>query len=172
MARTSTHICPLPTELLSARTSTALINEYVERLRDSGVPQKTIALSLGFGSNYVSQLKDGKDLLPLPRVIAFAHAVRLSEAERHELLHTRLMELHGEKGEICVETVAQWASALCSPVGDGARLLEMWREATSPAPHLLAGLLDDPVRATRVRAAMEDVVQAELKAMADEAAIP
>lgn len=171
MAKPASHITPLPTELVSVKSSTELINEHVQRLLDRGERQKTIALSLGFGPNYVSMLKAGDDL-PLPRVIAFAHACRLTDAERHELLHTRLMELHGEKGEICVETLAQWASELCAPVGDEAKLIEMWREATGPAPHMLAGLLDDPTRAARVRVAMEAVVQAELKAMADEAAIP
>lgn len=171
MAKTPSHITPLPAKLVPEKSSTELINEYVERLRDSGVPQKTIALSLGFGPNYVSMLKAGEEL-PLPRVIAFAHAVRLTDAERHELLHTRLMELHGEKGEICVETLAQWADDLCSPVGDEAKLIEMWREATEPAPHMLAGLLEDPARAARIAAAMNEVVQAELKAMADKAAIP
>ncbi len=171
MAKTPSHITPLPVELLPTKSSTQLINEYVERLRDSGVPQKVIALSLGFGPNYVSMLKAGEEL-PLPRVVAFAHAVRLSDAERHELLHTRLMELHGEKGEICVETLAQWASELCAPLGDEAKLIQMWREATSPAPHLVAGLLDDPARAARIAAVMNEVVQAELQAMADEASIP
>ena len=130
-----------------------------------------VALSLGFGPNYVSMLKAGEDL-PLPRVIAFASAVRLNDDERRELLHTRLIELHGEKGEICVETLAQWANDLVAPVGDEGKLIEMWHDATSPAPHLLGGLLDDPARATRIRAVMHEVVQAELKAMADEAAMP
>lgn len=171
MAKTPSHFTPLPAELLPAKSSTQLINEYVERLRDSGVPQKVIALSLGFGPNYVSMLKAGEEL-PLPRVVAFAHVVRLTYAERHELLHTRLMELHGEKGEICVETLAQWASELCAPVGDEAKLIQMWREATSSAPHLVAGLLEDPARAARIAAVMNEVVQAELQAMADEASIP
>jgi hypothetical protein len=171
MAKTSSHITSLSAELLPAKSSTQLINEYVERLRDTGVPQKVIALSLGFGPNYVSMLKAGEEL-PLPRVVAFAHAVQLKDAERHELLHTRLMELHGKKGEICVETLARWADELCSPVGDEAKLIQMWRDATSPAPHLIAGLLDDPARAARIAAVMHEVVQAELKAMADEAAIP
>lgn len=169
MAKTSSHITPLPTGLVPAKSSTELINEYVERLRDSGVLQKTIALSLRFGPNYVSMLKAGDELLPLPRVVAFAHAVRLTPAERYHLVHTRLMELHGEKGELCVETIAQWADEAYSPVGDEAKLIELWRSATLPAPHLLSGLLDDPVRAARVHAAMEAVVQAELQAMADEA---
>ncbi len=171
MAKTPSHITPLPAELLPAKSSTQLINEHVQRLLDRGERQKTIALSLGFGANYVSMLKAGEEL-PLPRVIAFAHAVRLTDAERHELLHTRLMELHGEKGEICVETLAQWASELCSPVGDEAKLIQMWREATSPAPHMVAGLLDDPARAARIAAVMNAVVQSELQAMADEASIP
>lgn len=171
MAKAPSHITQLPAELVPAKSSTQLINEYVERLRDSGVPQKTIALSLGFGPNYLSMLKAGEEL-PLPRVIAFAHAVRLTDAERHELLHARLMELHGEKGEICVETLAHWADKLCSLVGDEAKLIEMWREATGPAPHMLAGLLEEPARAKRIADAMNEVVQAELRAMAEEAAIP
>ena len=171
MAKTASHITPLPAELLPTKSSTQLINEHVQRLLDSGERQKTIALSLGFGANYVSMLKAGEEL-PLPRVIAFAHAVRLSDAERHELLHARLMELHGAKGEICVETLVEWAVDLVSPVGDEGKLIEMWREATSPAPHLLAELLEDPARAARIRAAMEAVVQEELQAMADEADVP
>lgn len=172
MAKTPSHITPLPAELVPAKSSTQLIREYVERLRDTGVRQKVVALTLGFKPNYVSQLKDGTDFIPLPRVIAFADAVRLSDTERHELLHARLMELHGEKGEICVETLAQWADELCSPVGDEATLIEMWREAIRPAPHMLAGLLEDPVRADRISSAMNAVVQAELRAMAEEVSIP
>lgn len=171
MAKTSSHITPLPAELVPAKSSTQLINDYVRRLRDSGVPQKAIALSLGFGPNYVSMLKGGEEL-PLPRVIAFAQALRLSAAERHELLHARLMELHGEKGEFCVETLAQWAGELCSPIGDEAKLIELWREATKPAPHMLAGLLQEPARFARIADVMNEVVQAELRAKAKEAAIP
>jgi hypothetical protein len=172
MAKTPSHITPLPAELLPTKSSTQLINEHVQRLRDCGVPQKTIALTLGFGPNYVSMLKAGVDDLPLPRVMAFASAVRLSDAERRELLDTRLKELHGAKAEICVETLANWAVDLVSPVGDEGKLIDIWRETTSPAPHLLAGLLEDPTRVARIRAAMEAVVQEELRAMADEASIP
>ncbi len=57
-------------------------------------------------------------------------------------------------------------------MGDEGKLIEMWHDATSPAPHLLGGLLDDPARAARICAVMHEVVQTELKAMADEAAIP
>jgi hypothetical protein len=171
MPKTASHIPPLPADLLPAKSSTHLINGHIKRLRDSGVPQKVIALSLGFGPNFVSMLKGG-DELPLPRVIAFATAARLNDEERKELLHTRLLELHGEKGEICAETLAQWAVDLVAPVGDEAKLIEMWRNATSPAPHLVAGLLDDPARAARIAAVMNDVVQAELNTMAEEAAIP
>lgn len=171
MAKTPSHISPLPADLVPAKSSTQLINQHVERLCASGVPQKAIALSLGFGANYVSMLKKG-DELPLPRVIAFAKAVRLSEPERRELLHTRLMELHGEKGEICVETLAQWADDLFSPVGDEAKLIELWRAAADPAPSLLVGFLDDPARAARIGAVMREMVQEELKAMSDEASIP
>lgn len=172
MAKPPSHIPPLPADLAPVKSSTQLINEHVQRLLDSGQRQKTIALSLGFKPNYVSQLKEGVDLLPLSRVIAFAAAARLTEEERSELLHARLMELHGEKGEICVETLAQWAVDLASPVGDEGKLLAMWRDATNPAPHLLATILDDPTHAARIRAAMVAVVQAELQAMANEAALP
>lgn len=171
MAKTASHINPLPPELLPTKSSVQQINEHIQRLLDSGERQKTIALSLGFSANYVSMLK-AREELPLPRVIAFAHAARLSDAERRELLHTRLMELHGAKGEICVETIAEWAVDLVSPVGDEGKLIEMWREATGVAPHLLFGLLEDPGRAARIRSVMEAVAQEELQAMADEAAIP
>ena len=171
MAKTASHITPLPAELLPAKSSTQLINEHVQRLLDSGELQKTIALTLGLGANYVSMLKAGEEL-PLPRVIAFAHAVRLSDAERHELLHARLMELHGAKGEICVETLAEWAVDLVSAAGDESKLIEMWRETTGPAPHLLVDLLGDAARVARIRAVMEAVVQEELQGMADEAHVP
>lgn len=167
----SSHISPLHPDLVPARSSTELINAYVERLRGQGVPQKVVALSLGFGPNYVSMLKKGEEL-PLPRVIAFAHAARLSDAEREELLHARLMELHGEKGEFCVETLAEWATTLCAPVGDEAKLIAMWREACAPAPQHLWGLLDNEEAAQRIRSAMTQAVQLELKAMAEEAAQP
>lgn len=169
MAKTASHIEPLPAAAMPAKSSTQLINEHIERARENGLLQKEIALSLNFGPNYVSMLKGGEEL-PLPRVLPFAAALRLSDAEKHELLHTRLMELHGQKGEICMETIATWASELCAPFGDEAKLIEMWREASSPAPHLVAGLLNDPKAAARIKAVIEDVVQAELKAMADEAA--
>lgn len=168
MSKTPHHVAALPAELVPLKSSTELINKYVKRLCDSGVPQKSIALSLGFSANYTSMLKAGDQLLPLPRVIAFAHAAKLSDAERHELLHTRLMELHGEKGEICVETLAQWAADLCSPLGDEAKLIRMWHEAIAPAPHMLIGLLEDPARAARMTAAINEIVQEELKTMADE----
>ncbi|MFK4705920.1 hypothetical protein ABIC83_002759 [Roseateles asaccharophilus] len=171
MAKTAFHVSPLHPELAPAKSSTQLISDHVERLRAGGVPQKVIALSLGFGANYVSLLKAGEGL-PLTRVIAFAAAARLSDAERQELLHNRLMELHGEKGEICIETLAQWAVDLVAPVGDEGKLLELWRTATSPAPHLVAGLLADPVKAARVAEVLNQVVQEELQAMAAEAAIP
>ena len=74
MAKTASHIPPLLPELLPTKSSTQLINEHVQRLIDGGERQKTIALSLGFGANYVSMLKAGEEL-PLPRVVAFAHAV-------------------------------------------------------------------------------------------------
>lgn len=172
MTKTPSRPVPLPAELMPAKSSTQLVNEHVQRFLDGGGLQKAIAASLGFNPNYVSQLKEGVDLLPLPRIMAFAAAVHLSDEERSELLHARLMELHGEKGAICVETLAQWAVDLVAPIGDEARLIEMWREATCPAPYLLGGLLNDPTRAARIAAVMNDVVQAELQALADEVAMP
>ena len=67
MAKTSSHITPLPADMVPTKSSNQLINEHVQRLLDRGERQKTIALSLGFKPNYVSQLKDGVDLLPLGR---------------------------------------------------------------------------------------------------------
>ncbi|MDP3350249.1 MAG: hypothetical protein Q8S92_14755 [Hydrogenophaga sp.] len=51
MAKTPSHITPLTVELPPAKSSTQLISEYVERLRDSGVRQKVVALTLGFKPN-------------------------------------------------------------------------------------------------------------------------
>lgn len=172
MAKPSSHIEPLPVGLGPWTSSTDLICEHIERLRASGVPQKVVALSLGFGSNYISMLKSRKDELPLPRIIAFAHVLGLTEAQREELLHTRLLELHGQKGEICVETLAQWAKDLCALVGDEALLLQAWQEATAPAPQLLWGVLDNPKAYQRIRDAMVEVAQAELQKMAAEANQP
>jgi hypothetical protein len=169
MAKTPSHIEPLPAGAMPAQSSTQLIREHIARLKDERIPQKVIALSLGFGANYVSMLKKGEEL-PLPRVLAFAVAARLSDQDKHELLRTRLMELHGQKGEICMETIATWAAEMCAPFGDEAKLLDMWREAASSAPWLVAGLLDEPSAAARVKAAIEAVVQEELRKQADEAA--
>lgn len=171
MSKHPSHIDPLPASLRPAKSSTQLINEHVERLRAAGTPQKVIALSLGFGPNYVSMLKAGEEL-PLPRILAFAAAARLSDAERRELLHTRLMELHGNSGQICVETLAHWAEDLCAPIGDEAALLTMWREATAPAPWMLMELLKDPRHAARVQAVFNEITQEELRACADYAATP
>jgi hypothetical protein len=151
MPKIAPHVAPLPADLKPTRSSTELINGHVQRLKDNGVPQKAIARTLGFGDNYVSMLKAGEDL-PLPRVIAFAAAARLSPAERFELLDTRLMELHGGRGDFDVEALAAWGAELFSPTGDEGALMAMWREATEPAPHLLVGLLANPAAAARVKA--------------------
>lgn len=161
----------LPSDLVPAKSSTQLIREHVERLRESGVPQKVIALSMGCTDHYISMLKKTTEL-PLSRVTAFAAAARLSDKERRELLHTRLMELNGGKSEVCIETLAQWADDVFTPIGDEAKLLELWKNATGAAPHLLVGLLQDPARAARLAAVMNEMAQAELKAQAEEAALP
>ena len=165
------HIAALPADLKPSKSSTQLINEHVERLRAQGVRQKVIALALGFEPNYISMLKAGEEL-PLPRVLAFADAAKLNPTERHELLHTRLLELHGEKGEICLETLVHWADQLFSPAGDEAVLVELWKEAASPAPQLVAGLLKDPAKARRVEELLVELVQAELKTLSEEASLP
>lgn len=171
MAKHASHIDPLPSDLQPKKSSTQLINEHIERLRAGGTPQKVIALSLGFGPNYVSMLKAGEEL-PLPRILAFAAATRLTDEQRKELLHTRLMELHGESGQICVETLAHWAEDLCAPIGDEAQLLAMWREAIAPAPWMLMELLKEPRHAARVSAVFNEIAQEELQACADYAATP
>jgi hypothetical protein len=45
-----------------------------------------------------------------------------------------------------------------------AKLIEMWREAIGPAPHMLAGLLEKLARAKCIADAMNEVVQAALRA--------
>lgn len=169
MASTSTHITPLPTEFTPAKSSTELLIEFVERRRDAGVLQKTLALALGFGPNYISMLKAGEDL-PMSRVDALAAALHLTDAEAFELKSTRLIEMHGRKGEFCFESVAAWGHAAFAPAGDEALLVDMWNEACSPAPAMVSGLLKDPAVAARVRAVLEMAVQAELQARADDAA--
>lgn len=118
MAKTASHINPLPPELLPTKSSVQQINEHIQRLLDGGERQKTIALSLGFSANYVSMLK-AREELPLPRVIAFAHAARLSDAERRELLHTRLMELHC--ATFVVRTARRSRPRRPNPIRDGSR---------------------------------------------------
>lgn len=119
--------------------------------------------------NYVAMLKKNASL-PLGCVVGFARAAQLSDEEREELLFTRVMELNGQKSEICVETLAQWAHDAFSAMGDEAVLLDLWRQAVAPAPDLLHGLLADPARAARIAETMNQVVQAELQSMAAEAA--
>ncbi len=164
MPTTKTAFKPLPSDFLPAISSTDLIKAHLSRVCGAGSALKVIARNMGVEPNYLSMLKSG-ECLALPRILAFAKAARLSDDERRELLHTRLMELHGEKGEFCVETLVQWSLDLFSPAADEQRLMEMWREATEPAPHLLGGLLDDPEIAERVVGAMHEVVQSELRRM-------
>lgn len=133
-------------------------------MKAAGIPQKVLGLSLGFGPNFVSMLKKGEEL-PLPRVIAFAKAARLTPTQQHELLHARVMELHGGRGDFDVEALATWGAELFGPDGDEGRLVGMWRDAVAPAPHLLGELLEDPARAARVAKFLNDLVQEELRDM-------
>lgn len=157
---------PLPAALRPARSSRELVVDHLERLMAGGTRQKVVAHSLGLGPNFLSMLKSGDAELPLPRVIAFAAAAGLSEDERIELLDTRLRELHGQNGDICLETLAQWGVDLVAPAGDEKKLLDLWRSAITPAPHLLSGLLDRPDVARRVSALFESIAQEELQAQA------
>lgn len=152
------HIAPLPVELRPSKSSTQLIIEHVERLKAAGTPQKSIGLTLGFGPNFVSMLKKGEDL-PLPRVIAFARAAGLSDAERHELLHTRILELHGGKGEFDLEALVAWGAELFGVSGDEGAVVELWREVCAPAPYLVAGLLESPEAKARIRRVLNELVQ-------------
>lgn len=129
-------------------------------MKAAGVPQKVLGLSLGFGPNFVSMLKKGEEL-PLPRVIAFARTAKPTQAQQHELLHTRITELHGGKGEFDVEAIATWGAEIFGPAGDEGVLIELWREVTDPAPHLVAGLLEDP----KVRERVRRTLSAEVKAV-------
>lgn len=164
---TASHI---PAEYQPSRSSTELIRLHLERLADEGRPQKVIALALGVAPNYVSQLKDGTDMLGLGRLQAFALAVGMSAEEQAELIHARLLELDGRKAEISLEALALWAMEVAAPSGDLARLAAMWREATAPAPGLIEGVLANPIRAQRIAQAMREAVQLELRAMASDAA--
>lgn len=169
MKKTSTVVAPLPAELKPTRSSNELIAHHLDRLKGAGVPQKVVALSLGFGSNYLSMLRSGADL-PLSRVIAFASAARLSETERSELLHARVIELHGGRGDFDVEALASWGADLFRPQGDEAALVSLWQEATAPAPRLAAGLLEDPAVRAKVRAVLQEAAQSAFRKAAAEAA--
>lgn len=160
------HITALPTGLLPVKSSTQLLKEHLDSLADRGEQQKVVSLSFDFGSNYISMLKKG-ELLPMSRVVAIANALGLNEHDRAELLNTRLMEMHGQKGVICMETIATWAAETYKPRGDLERLQRMWEDAIAPAPHLLGDLLKDPVKAARIADVMKEVVQAELTSMTD-----
>lgn len=162
---------PLPASLRPSKSSTELIVEHVDRLTAAGVLQKTIAIDAGLAPNFVSMLKKGQDL-PLARVLAFAKAAGLDEEQRKDLLHTRMLELHGERGDLCLETIAQWAIDALAPTEDVGTLQQMWEHELEPAPHLLQGLLADPALREKVRAAMNEVVQGKLRELAEEASMP
>lgn len=161
MSKSTTPSNPLPTELQPQVSSAELINRYLDRFVARGNKQMEVSMSMGVKDNFASMLR-GKSGLPLSRIQAFARATELSEAERKELLHVRLMELHGNKGEICMDAVAQWALDLDERHGDDAALTRLWEEAISPAPHLLQGLLNNPAHVARLQAAMAEVVRLEL----------
>ena len=169
MTKTASHIPTLPSALTPAKSSTTLINEHLDRLKSGGTLQKTVAHALGFGPNYLSMLRAGDDL-PLPRVKAFAAAARLSKAETFELLTTRLIELHGAKGEFCFETLVSWADDLYAPSEDAGILQELWSDAVAPASDMVR--LTDPEVATRVRLALAPVAQEVLREAADHASAP
>lgn len=158
----------LPTELMPEVSSTELINRYLDRFQAGGRKQLEISMSMGVVDNFASMLRS-KTGLPLSRIRSFAKAVQLSEDERKKLLHVRMMEMHGRKGEICMDAVAQWAMDLDERHGDDEALTRLWEEAISPAPHLLQGLLSNPVHAARMASAMAEVVRVELDRIAEEA---
>ena len=168
----SKHIVdPLPAELLPPKSSLELLREHVERLTASGVRQKDISLSCGFGDNFVSMLKKGTPL-PMGRIIELARALRLSPQERFELLDTRIRELHGRNADLCLGALSEWAAEMFAPAGDEAVLVALWQKATAPAPGLVAGLLQRPEIANKVHAVLDDIVQAELQASFEESQIP
>lgn len=165
------HLSPvpeLPSELQPLKPSTELINQHIERFIARGGRQKCIALALGLEGPNISNWRAGKEL-PLPRVRAFAQAVGLTQQETQELVYARLVEMHGAQGEFCLATAALWARDAFAPVGDEAALLEMWSDACAPAPGLLSGLLGRPDVQAKVRKALNDIAQAELRALAEEA---
>lgn len=159
----------MPAELLPPKSSTQLIVEHLERAQDSGKSQKVLAGAMDVKGPNLSNWKAGSKEMPLSRVIQFADAACLSEAQTHELLNARLIELHGRQGDFCLANIAHWAKVAFAPVGDEAKLLSMWEEASSPAPHLVAGLLENPAVAAKVKAALHAVVQEELSALAEAA---
>lgn len=163
-------VSTIPADLQPPRSSTQLIRLHLQRLADEGRPQKVVAHALGVVPGYVSQLKDGTEMLGLGRLQAFALAVGMSAEEQAELIHARLMELDGRKAEISLEALALWALQVAAPTGDVARLVAMWGEASAPAPELIEGVLDNPHRAQRIAQAMREAVQLELRAMASDAA--
>lgn len=158
-----------PEALALPKSSTDLINEHVARLQSAGVPQSAIAAALDAGPNYVSMLKKGSPL-SLNQVRGFAAAARLSPEQRFELLTTRLIELHNEerRSTICFDTLLEWAGVIGSTDTDEQALLEIWRQVTVPAAQLR--LLHDPLVRQRFHQALEQIVQDELRQMAEEAA--
>lgn len=159
----STHIAALPSSIMPDRSSKQLLLAYVQRRCEAGISQKSLALSQNLAPNYFSMLKNGEDV-PLSRLRALADVLLLSREERFELIHTRLLELHGAKGEICMETVAEWAIEMNQPDPDEAVLISAWQHACAPAPDLVRGLLDRPDVAARVRALLDEIAQEEMRA--------
>lgn len=156
----------LPAELMPPISSIDLIRKYIQRIVDGGGLQRDIARAIGFSENYISILKTGEKLAPA-RVLAFATAARLSDDERIELLHARIVEEHGGKPEFCVHTMTQWAMDLCGSIGDEALLIDWWRDAVAPAPAMLQNILNKSEFSSKIRGAMIDAAQTELRSMAD-----
>lgn len=169
MPKHASHLDPLPDDLRPPKSSNQLIVEYLSRLEPRGIRQKTVAATLGFGPNFLSMLKKGEEL-PLGRILAFAAAAGLDDRERRELLHTRMLELHRCKAEICIETLVAWAMDLFEPVGDEARLLQIWREEAEPFGMSLPSVLSHPSHAARIRAAIAEAIAAEMNTLAEESA--
>lgn len=160
----------LPAELAPSTDTKALVSSYLDRLLESGGTQAAVAAALGVNNNFISMLRSTQGL-PLPLVIPLARALGLDEAETNRLLDARLLELHGQKGEICVEALARWADATFAARGDDAQVIELWRTAIQPAPHLLQNILADGAVSRRLADFMASLVQESLCAMKDEALV-
>lgn len=157
----------LPAELAATPSSSELIRAHLARSVESGVTRASIAIALGFQENNLSNFATGKRKVPLGRVIALAAALGLDDSQTIELLNARMVELHGHNSDLCLHTLAIWATSLVqqAPCSDESFLAAALAKAKAPAPHI-DNILNSPQIRAHLEATIHNAVQEELARMA------